>query len=56
MLFSVLTDENFFMGNIKYLEEIAAFKQVPILRKDFIIDEYKLSSKKKRRRCNFTNL
>ncbi len=44
---SVLTDENFFMGNIKYLEEIATFKQVPILRKDFIIDEVQIYQAKK---------
>lgn len=36
---SILTDEKFFEGNIKYLNEIAEIKSTPILRKDFIIDE-----------------
>lgn len=39
---SVLTDLNFFKGSIKYLNDIAKFKTVPILRKDFIIDEYQI--------------
>jgi len=39
---SVLTDENFFKGKIDYLNEIASFKSLPLLRKDFIIDEYQI--------------
>jgi len=39
---SVLTDVNFFKGNINYLREIAEYKTVPLLRKDFIIDEYQI--------------
>ncbi len=39
---SVLTDEKFFQGNISYLNDIAAIKEVPLLRKDFIIDEYQI--------------
>lgn len=39
---SVLTDEIFFKGNIKYLREIAEFKNKPILRKDFIVDEFQI--------------
>jgi len=39
---SVLTDKNFFQGDIKYLREIAKTKTVPLLRKDFIIDEYQV--------------
>ena len=39
---SVLTDEKFFMGNITFLKDIAAVKKVPLLRKDFIIDEYQV--------------
>jgi indole-3-glycerol phosphate synthase len=39
---SILTDKNFFQGNISYLKEIAQFKTVPLLRKDFIIDEYQI--------------
>ena len=39
---SVLTDEKFFQGSINHLREIAGIKEVPILRKDFIIDEYQI--------------
>jgi indole-3-glycerol phosphate synthase len=39
---SVLTDENFFMGQISFLKEIAKEKSLPLLRKDFIIDEYQI--------------
>ncbi|MDA3861495.1 MAG: indole-3-glycerol phosphate synthase TrpC [Melioribacteraceae bacterium] len=39
---SVLTDKQFFMGNIFYLNEIAKYKSVPLLRKEFIIDEYQV--------------
>lgn len=35
---SILTDKTFFMGDIKYLREIASIKTTPLLRKDFIID------------------
>ena len=37
---SVLTDKQFFQGDIKYLNDIAYIKSVPLLRKDFIIDEF----------------
>jgi indole-3-glycerol phosphate synthase len=36
---SVLTDENFFQGSLDYLKEIRAAVKLPLLRKDFIIDE-----------------
>ncbi len=39
---SVLTDANYFKGNIKFLKDIAQIKTVPLLRKDFIIDEYQI--------------
>ena len=39
---SILTDKNFFQGSIHHLKEIAQFKTVPLLRKDFIIDEYQI--------------
>ena len=39
---SVLTDRIFFQGNINFLQEIAKIKSVPLLRKDFIIDEYQV--------------
>jgi indole-3-glycerol phosphate synthase len=39
---SVLTEPEFFMGNELYLREIASIVQIPVLRKDFVIDEYQL--------------
>jgi len=39
---SVLTDKNFFKGSIDYLNNIAKIKTAPLLRKDFIIDEYQV--------------
>ena len=39
---SVLTDQNFFMGAQADLAKARAVNRVPILRKDFMIDEYQL--------------
>jgi indole-3-glycerol phosphate synthase len=36
---SVLTDENFFQGSLDYLRQIREAVKIPLLRKDFIIDE-----------------
>jgi indole-3-glycerol phosphate synthase len=36
---SVLTDEQFFQGSLTYLKQIRAAVRLPLLRKDFIIDE-----------------
>jgi indole-3-glycerol phosphate synthase len=36
---SVLTDEKFFQGSLDYLCQIRAVVKLPLLRKDFIIDE-----------------
>ncbi|EMI45633.1 indole-3-glycerol phosphate synthase [Rhodopirellula sp. SWK7] len=39
---SVLTDEPFFQGSLDYLKAVRASVDLPILRKDFIVDEYQL--------------
>lgn len=39
---SVLTEPEFFKGSTKYLEEISKEVKIPLLRKDFVIDEYQI--------------
>lgn len=39
---SVLTEPEFFMGSEKYLSEISKSVDIPVLRKDFTIDEYQI--------------
>ncbi len=39
---SVLTDEHFFGGSSKFLTQARHFNYCPILRKDFIFDEYQI--------------
>jgi indole-3-glycerol phosphate synthase len=39
---SVLTDENFFQGSLEYLKQIRAAVSKPLLRKDFVLDEYQV--------------
>ncbi|GHT05258.1 indole-3-glycerol phosphate synthase [Endomicrobiia bacterium] len=39
---SVLTEPNFFLGSIRYLQEIKSIVKIPVLRKDFIIDSYQI--------------
>ena len=39
---SVLTEPDFFLGSPQYLQDIAATVYIPVLRKDFIIDEYQI--------------
>ena len=39
---SVLTDKNFFKGNIHFISDIKKITDIPLLRKDFIIDEYQI--------------
>jgi len=39
---SVLTDQNFFGGSSEYLTTARKFNYCPILRKDFIFDEYQI--------------
>lgn len=37
---SVLTEPEYFLGSLDYLKEIVQHVQIPVLRKDFTIDEY----------------
>jgi len=39
---SVLTDKKFFAGKLKFIQEAKKYTKLPILRKDFIIDEYQV--------------
>jgi indole-3-glycerol phosphate synthase len=39
---SVITDSKFFMGEIGYLDEVRYAVNLPVLRKDFIVDEYQI--------------
>jgi len=39
---SVLTEERFFQGELSYLEQIHASVEVPLLRKDFMLDPYQI--------------
>ena len=39
---SILTEEDFFMGSMQYLKDVKAITSLPILRKDFMIDEYQI--------------
>lgn len=39
---SILTEEKFFQGSIGYLKTVREAVNLPILRKDFIIDEYQI--------------
>lgn len=39
---SVLTDEKFFKGSLDYLREVREAVDIPLLRKDFIVDPYQV--------------
>lgn len=43
---SVLTEPDYFLGSIDYLAEIAEHVQTPLLRKDFVVDEYMIDEAK----------
>ncbi|MEL0238335.1 MAG: indole-3-glycerol phosphate synthase TrpC [Gammaproteobacteria bacterium] len=43
---SILTEERFFMGSDKYLQDVKRISKLPILRKDFIISEYQIYESK----------
>jgi indole-3-glycerol phosphate synthase len=43
---SILTEEDYFLGNIEYLKAVKAITSLPILRKDFIVDEYQIYESK----------
>ncbi|SHJ29813.1 indole-3-glycerol phosphate synthase [Clostridium cavendishii DSM 21758] len=40
--YSVLTEEEYFLGKDEYIKELKNTSNVPILRKDFIIDKYQI--------------
>jgi indole-3-glycerol phosphate synthase len=39
---SVLTEEDFFQGRLEFLEDVKKIVSCPVLRKDFIFDEYQI--------------
>ena len=43
---SILTEEDYFLGNIQYLKDVKATTSLPILRKDFIVDECQIYESK----------
>ena len=43
---SILTEEDFFMGSVSYLKDVKKITNLPILRKDFMIDEYQIYESK----------
>ncbi len=43
---SVITEEDYFQGNLEYLADVRRVTERPLLRKDFIIDEYQIYESK----------
>ena len=39
---SVLTDEKYFQGHLDYLRQIRAVVEIPVMRKEFILDPYQI--------------
>jgi len=50
---SVLTDEKFFQGSPFYLRQVAEAVKLPVLRKDFIIDEFQIYGAKALRASSY---
>lgn len=40
---SVLTEKNYFLGNLEYLRDASELVNIPLLRKDFIFDKYQIA-------------
>ena len=45
---SVLTDEKYFQGKLAYLDQIRARVDLPLLRKDFVVDPYQIRESRAR--------
>ena len=43
---SILTDEKYFQGSLDYLKQVRTHVEIPLLRKDFIVDEYQIYQSK----------
>ena len=43
---SILTEEDYFLGSTDYLKAVKEITNLPILRKDFIVDEYQIYESK----------
>jgi indole-3-glycerol phosphate synthase len=43
---SILTDEKYFQGSLNYLKQVRTQVDIPLLRKDFIVDEYQIYQSK----------
>ncbi len=43
---SILTETDYFLGRPEYLEAVSKVSPIPLLRKDFVIDEYQLYESK----------
>ena len=43
---SILTEEDYFLGSTDYLKAVREITNLPILRKDFIVDEYQIYESK----------
>lgn len=39
---SVVTDRKYFDGRLEYIKEVKRYSSLPVLRKDFILDEYQI--------------